>query len=83
MVVTQPAFGRRGALHADDPSGLDEQPVVGSKAHRRGIGLAPRRRADEVEQVAVHGDAPGGGGRVSGRGREAARWHANRVYTIA
>ena len=80
----RPAWSWRGqsspgacALHADDAAVLDEQPVVGAKAHRRRVDLAPRRRGGEIEQVAAHGDARRGvGGLRAWRSRSSEAWHA-------
>ena len=77
----QPSPGGFG-LHGDDAAALGEQPVVGAKAHRRRIGLAPGRLGDEVEQVAADRDARRL--RARRRWREAKRGGMrDRVYTIA
>ena len=78
----QPVAGRVG-LHGDDAAGFGEQPVIGAKAHRRRIDVAPRRVGAEIEQVAADGDACRGVGAARHGSRGKAGWHANRVYTIA
>ena len=55
------------ALHGDDAAALGEQPVVGAKAHRRRIDLAPGRLGAEIEQVAADGDARRGVGAAAAR----------------
>ena len=45
--------GRRRRLHRGDAAPFDEQPVIGTEAHRGGLSLAPGRLGREVEQVAA------------------------------
>ena len=57
VLVALPAVAGRLGLDAGDAAALDQQPMAGAEAHRRGFGVAPGRLGAEVEQVAVHGEA--------------------------
>jgi xanthine dehydrogenase small subunit len=82
VIVALPALPGRLGLHGDDPAAFGEQPVIGAKAHRRRIDVAPGRVGAEIEQVAADGEAHRGVGTARHGSRGKAGWHANRVYTI-
>ena len=72
VVVALVARVGRIGLRADDPAGVDQQPVVGAEAHGGRLDLAPRRLGGEVEQVATQCEFRGGGDRCGHAGQRAA-----------